>query len=150
MLKGLPLAYNKDMQEDKEAIFDSVDTLKMCLKVFAPMIETMRVKKDNMYKAAQGGFINATDMADYLVRQGLPFRSAYKISGQVVAYCIENGKVLDDLTIEELKKFSELFDDSVFEAISLETCVSKRISKGGTSVSSVEAQLAFVKEQLKK
>ena len=150
MLKGLPLAYNKDMQEDKEAIFDSVDTLKMCLKVFAPMVETMRVKKENMYRAAQGGFINATDMADYLVRQGLPFRSAYKISGQVVAYCIENGKVLDDLTIEELKKFSELFDDSVFEAISLETCVSKRISKGGTSVSSVEAQLAYVKEQLKK
>ena len=150
MLKGLPLAYNKDMQEDKEAIFDSVDTLKMCLKVFAPMVETMRVKKDNMYRAAQGGFINATDMADYLVRQGLPFRSAYKISGQVVAYCIESGKVLDDLTIDELKKFSELFDDSVFEAISLETCVSKRISKGGTSVSSVEAQLAYVKEQLKK
>ena len=150
MLKGLPLAYNKDMQEDKEAIFDSVDTLKMCLKVFAPMVETMRVKKENMYRAAQGGFINATDMADYLVRQGLPFRSAYKISGQVVAYCIESGKVLDDLTIEELKKFSELFDDSVFEAISLETCVSKRISKGGTSVSSVEAQLAYVKEQLKK
>ncbi|MBO5904480.1 MAG: argininosuccinate lyase, partial [Clostridia bacterium] len=98
----------------------------------------------------QGGFINATDMADYLVRQGLPFRSAYKISGQVVAYCIENGKVLDDLTIEELKMFSDLFDDSVFQAISLETCVSKRISKGGTSVSSVEAQLAYVKEQLKK
>ena len=150
MLKGLPLAYNKDMQEDKEAIFDSVDTLKMCLKVFAPMVETMKVKKDNMYRAAQGGFINATDMADYLVRQGLPFRSAYKISGQVVAYCIENGKVLDELALHELKKFSELFDGDVFEAISLETCVSKRISKGGTSLESVEAQLAYVKEQLKK
>ena len=150
MLKGLPLAYNKDMQEDKEAIFDSVDTLKMCLKVFAPMVETMKVKKDNMYKAAQGGFINATDMADYLVKKGLPFRSAYKISGQVVAYCIEQGKVLDDLTLDELKKFDALFDEDVYDAISLETCVSKRISKGGTSVESVEAQLAYVKEQLER
>ena len=147
-LKGLPLAYNKDMQEDKEAIFDAVDTVKMCLKVFAPMLTTMHSRPDNMKKAAQGGFINATDLADYLVKKGLPFRSAYKISGQIVAKCIAEGKVLETLTLEEYKAFSELFEADLYNDIDLLTCVEKRISEGGTSQASVDAQIAYVKEQL--
>ncbi len=149
-LKGLPLAYNKDMQEDKESIFDACDTAEMCLAVFIGMISTMNVCTDNMKKAAQTGFINATDLADYLVKKGLPFRSAYKISGQIVAKCIAEGKILETLTLEEYKEFSELFEDDIFEEISLETCVSKRISEGGTSVESVEKQIGFVREQLKR
>ncbi len=148
-LKGLPLAYNKDMQEDKEGIFDACETVEMCLSVFAPMVEGMRAIPENMKKAAQGGFINATDLADYLVKKGLPFRSAYKISGQIVAKCISEGKVLETLTLSEYKEFSELFEDDVYNEISLETCVEKRISEGGTSVSSVESQIEYVKQQLK-
>ncbi len=144
-LKGIPLAYNKDMQEDKESVFDAVDTIHMCLDVMTPMIETMHVRADNMKRAAQTGFINATDLADYLVKKGMPFRSAYKISGQLVAKCIAEGKVLETLSLEEYRTFSELFDDDLYEEISLETCVAKRISEGGTSVSSVEAQIAHVK-----
>ena len=147
-LKGLPLAYNKDMQEDKEAVFDAVETVKMCLKVFAPMLATMTAKPENMKKAAQGGFINATDLADYLVKKGLPFRSAYKISGQIVAKCIAEGKVLETLTLEEYKTFSDLFENDLYQDIDLLTCVEKRISEGGTSRASVEAQIAFVKERL--
>ena len=147
-LKGLPLAYNKDMQEDKEAVFDAVETVKMCLKVFAPMLATMTSRPDNMKKAAQGGFINATDLADYLVKKGLPFRSAYKISGQIVAKCIAEGKVLETLTLPEYKEYSELFEEDLYQEIDLLTCVEKRISEGGTSVASVEAQIAYVKEQL--
>ena len=148
MLKGLPLAYNKDMQEDKEAVFDAVETVKMCLKVFAPMLETMHSKPENMKKAAQGGFINATDLADYLVKKGLPFRSAYKISGQIVAQCIAEGKVLETLELAEYRKYSELFEEDLYNEIDLRTCVEKRISEGGTSVASVEAQMAYVKEML--
>lgn len=148
MLKGLPLAYNKDMQEDKEAVFDSAETVKMCLKVFAPMIETMSVLKDNMLSAAQKGFINATDLADYLTKKGMPFRSAYKITGEIVAYCIDNNKVLESMDISEYKKFSELFENDLFAFISLSACVEKRISKGGTSPSSVTAQIEFVKNEL--
>ena len=148
MLKGLPLAYNKDMQEDKESIFDACDTVKMCLQVFAPMIETMSVRADNMKKAASEGFINATDLADYLVKKGLPFRSAYKISGSIVAYCIENKEILETLPLEKYKEYSELFDTDVYEDIDLTTCVNKRISVGGTSVESVEMQIKFVKESL--
>ena len=147
-LKGLPLAYNKDMQEDKEAVFDGVDTVKMCLKVFAPMIATMATRPDNMKKAAQGGFINATDLADYLVKKGMPFRSAYKISGQLVAKCIAEGCVLETLPLETYKQYSELFDEDLYRDIDLLTCVEKRISMGGTSVPSVEAQIAYVKERL--
>ena len=147
-LKGLPLAYNKDMQEDKEAVFDAVDTVKMCLKVFAPMLATMKSRPENMKKAAQGGFINATDLADYLVKKGLPFRSAYKISGQIVAKCIAENKVLETLTLEEYKTFSDLFAEDLYQDIDLLTCVEKRISEGGTSAASVEAQIAYVKEQL--
>ena len=147
-LKGLPLAYNKDMQEDKEAVFDAVETVKMCLKVFAPMLATLKAKPENMHKAAQGGFINATDLADYLVKKGLPFRSAYKISGQIVAKCIAEGKVLETLTLEEYKAFSDLFQQDLYQDIDLKTCVEKRISEGGTSAASVEAQIAYVKERL--
>ena len=147
-LKGLPLAYNKDMQEDKEAVFDAVETVKMCLKVFAPMLATMTSRPDNMKKAAQGGFINATDLADYLVKKGLPFRSAYKISGQIVAKCIAEGKVLETLSLPEYKEFSDLFEEDLYQEIDLLTCVEKRISEGGTSVASVEAQIAYVKERI--
>ena len=148
-LKGLPLAYNKDMQEDKEAVFDAVETVKMCLKVFAPMLATMTTIPENMKKAAQGGFINATDLADYLVKKGMPFRSAYKISGQIVAKCIAEGYVLETLPLSEYQKFSDLFAGDVYQDIDLTACVEKRISQGGTSVASVEAQIAYVKESLK-
>ncbi len=148
MLKGLPLAYNKDMQEDKESIFDACDTVKMCLKVFAPMIETMKTNAENMKKAASEGFINATDLADYLVKKGMPFRSAYKISGSLVAYCIENKTILESLPLEKYKEYSELFDKDVYDDIDLTNCVNKRISVGGTSVESVEMQIKFVKESL--
>ena len=147
-LKGLPLAYNKDMQEDKEAVFDAVDTVKMCLKVFAPMVETMTAKPENMKKAAQGGFINATDLADYLVKKGLPFRSAYKISGQIVAKCIADGQVLETLPLEAYQSFSPLFGADLYQDIDLTTCVEKRVSQGGTSAASVQAQIAYVKERM--
>ncbi len=150
LMKGLPLAYNKDMQEDKEALFDSIETVKMCLDIFAPMIRTMRVKPDNMYRAAQEGFINATDLADYLVKKGMPFRSAYKIVGQIVAECIEKKCVLDDLPMEAYLAHSDLFSDDLYNEISLETCVNKRISEGGTSVASVEAQIAFARGEIEK
>lgn len=145
-LKGLPLAYNKDMQEDKEAIFDSIETVKKSLGIFAPMIKTLHVYEDNMKMAAAGGFINATDLADYLVKKGLPFRSAYKIVGQIVAKCIDEGLVLENMPLYEYKKFSELFEEDLYHDISLETCVEKRISKGGTSKESVEYQISFIKD----
>ncbi len=146
VLKGLPLAYNKDMQEDKEAMFDSLDTVKKCVEIFIPMIKTMKVKKDNMYKAACKGFINATDLADYLVAsKGIPFRSAYKTTGGIIAYCIEKGKILDELTIDEFKSFDENFDEAVYDAISLEACVARRISEGSTGYASVEKQIDIVK-----
>ena len=148
MLKGLPLAYNKDMQEDKESIFDACETVKMCLKVFAPMIETMKVNSENMKKAASEGFINATDLADYLVKKGLPFRSAYKISGSIVAYCIENKLILETLPLEKYKEYSDLFENDVYDDIDLTTCVNKRVSVGGTSVESVEMQIKYVKEKI--
>ena len=148
-LKGLPPAYNKDMQEDKECTFDAVDTVKMCLQVFAPMIATMKPLPDNMKKAAQTGFINATDLADYLVRKGLPFRSAYKISGRIVAKCIADGCVLETLPLADYRSFSPLFDEDLYEAIDLNTCVQKRISVGGTSPESVKAQLKYVKNVCK-
>jgi len=147
-LKGLPLAYNKDMQEDKEAIFDSIDTVKMCLEVFAPMVATMRLKTDNMYRAAGKGFINATDLADYLTKKGMPFRSAYKTVGQLVAHCIHKNCVLDELALEEYRNYSELFEEDLYEEIRMETCVAKRISAGGTSVASVEEQIAYVRKEM--
>ncbi|MBO5938064.1 MAG: argininosuccinate lyase [Clostridia bacterium] len=148
MMKGLPLAYNKDMQEDKEALFDGIETVKMCLDIFAPMIRTMRVKSENMYRAAQEGFINATDLADYLTKRGMPFRSAYKIVGTIVAECISRGCVLDNLPLDAYCAHSDIFAEDLYDEISLETCVEKRISEGGTSVASVEAQIAAVRKEL--
>ncbi len=150
MLKGLPLAYNKDMQEDKEAIFDSVETVKKCLEIFIPMIQTMKPIPENMYAAAKKGFINATDLADYLTKKGMPFRSAYKIVGGIVGRCVKEGLTLDELSLSEYKSYSELFDEDLYEEISLESCVGKRISKGGTGYDSVNEQINYVEGMLAK
>ena len=147
-LKGLPLAYNKDMQEDKEAIFDAVDTVKKCLGIFTPMIATMKALPDNMLAAAGKGFINATDLADYLVKKGKPFRTAYKIVGEIVAYCIDNGLILETVPMEKYKEFDQSFDDDLYNEISLKTCVEKRISAGGTGEKSVEKQIEYLTEFL--
>ena len=150
MLKGLPLAYNKDMQEDKESIFDSIDTVKKCLEVFTPMIATMKVLPENRLTAAQKGFINATDLADYLVKKGVPFRSAYKTVGRAVGKCVAENRVLEALSLEEFKAFDPLFEEDLYREISLETCVEKRISAGGTSAESIDRQIALITEFLKK
>ncbi|MHC1694508.1 MAG: argininosuccinate lyase [Eubacteriales bacterium] len=146
VMKGLPLAYNKDMQEDKEAVFDAVDTAVLCLRTLPGMIDTMTVKSDNMRGAAGGGFINATDCADYLVRKGLPFRSAYKITGTLVAVCIDMNTTLEQLPLKEYRKISELFEDDIYSSISLERCVEGRTSEGGPSHGSVMAQLSQIKK----
>ena len=148
MMKGLPLAYNKDMQEDKEAIFDAVDNLKLCLTTFIPMLETMTLYKDNMRKAAAKGFINATDCADYLVKKGMPFRTAYKITGGLVAHCIELGTTLEELPLADYQKQSDLFTDDVYEAISLDTCVRERKSFGGPAPESVKKQIELTRKKL--
>ena len=148
MMKGIPLAYNKDMQEDKEAIFDAVDNVKLCVKTFTPMLTTMRVLKDNMRNAAAKGFINATDCADYLVKKGMPFRDAYKITGTLVAQCIEKGVTLETLPIEDYRKMTELFTEDVYEAISLDTCVRERKSEGGPSPEEVVKQIALAEKAL--
>lgn len=147
-LKGLPLAYNKDMQEDKESVFDAVDTVKKCLGVFAPMIRTMKPLRANMYAAAQKGFLNATDLADYLTKKGMPFRTAYKLVGALVSKCLASGKTLETLTLEEYRAESELFEADVYEEISLETCIAKRISAGSTGPQSVKEQIQSVQEFL--
>ena len=149
MLKGTPLAYNKDMQEDKEAIFDAVDTVKLCLTTFIPMLSTMELYKENMRNAAARGFINATDCADYLVKKGLPFRDAYKITGTLVAYCIKNRTVLENLSIEEFRELSPVFDDDVYEAIKLETCVNMRKADGGPAPEAVKKQIEFARKYTK-
>ncbi|MBD5113714.1 MAG: argininosuccinate lyase [Ruminococcaceae bacterium] len=150
MMKGLPLAYNKDMQEDKEAIFDAVDNVKLCLSTFIPMLETMSVYKENMRNAAARGFINATDCADYLVKKGMAFRDAYKITGGLVALCIEKNTDLEHLALEDYKSRSELFDGDVYRAIALDTCVNMRSSKGGPSPDSVKKQIEYTRAALKK
>ena len=147
-LKGLPLAYNKDMQEDKEAIFDAVDTIKKCVSIFTPMIATMKVLPDNMLAAAGKGFINATDLADYLVKKGKPFRTAYKIVGEIVAFCISNGLILETLSIDKYKEFDDGFSDDLYNEISLKTCVEKRISAGGTGEKSIDRQIDYITEFL--
>ena len=148
VLKGLPLAYNKDMQEDKEAVFDACDTVTACLGICVPMLETMTVQKENMLRAAREGFINATDLADYLVEKGLPFRSAYKISGEVVAECIREGCVLETLPLSRYRAHSELIGEDIFPAVDLRACVEKRSSLGGTSRASVEEQITWVRGRL--
>ena len=150
MLKGIPLAYNKDMQEDKEAVFDAIDTVKQCLRVLTPMFSTMELRKDNMKKAALRGFINATDCADYLTKKGTPFRDAYKTVGQLVAHCVKEDKSLSDLSLEEFKLYSDVFEEDVYEAIDLKTCVRGRKVLGGPAPEEVSRQIsvieAFVKE----
>ena len=148
MMKGLPLAYNKDMQEDKEAVFDAVDTVKLCLKTFTPMLHTMTVLKENMRAAAAKGFINATDCADYLTKKGVPFRDAYKITGGLVAECIRRGLTLETLPLEDYRAASGVFAEDVYGAINLETCVKGRLSEGGPSPDAVEKQLALITEFL--
>lgn len=150
VLKGIPLAYNKDMQEDKESIFDACDTVRMCVKVFTEMLRGMTAIPENMKLAAQKGFINATDLADYLVRKGMPFRSAYKISGAIVADCMKKGLVLETYPLNDYQTHSSLIEEDVYEAVDLTVCVEKRISLGGTCVSSVEAQIAAVRGSIAK
>lgn len=145
MMKGLPLAYNKDMQEDKEAIFDAFDTVKMCLTTFIPMLDTMTALPENMRKAAAGGFINATDCADFLVSKGLPFRDAYKATGELVALCIQKGLTLETLPLSEYQKICDLFDEGVYDAINLDKCVNDRTSLGGPAPENVRAQVKRVK-----
>ncbi len=149
LMKGLPLAYNKDMQEDKEAIFDAIDTVKLCLPIFTRMLETLKVKKSNMYRSARGGFTNATDIADYLVKKGIPFRDSHEIIGRMVAYCIEKDKSIDEMSLEEFHTFSGRIESDVYEAISLETCVNERKVPGGPSIESVKASVFSGLEYLK-
>lgn len=137
VMKGIPLAYNKDMQEDKECIFDAIDTLKLCIPVFNKMISTMKINKDKMRKGASGGFTNATDAADYLVKKGMPFRQAHEVIGKMVLYAINNGKALDEFTMEEFKSCSDIIEDDIYEAISLETCVNERKTIGAPSAEAV-------------
>ena len=146
MMKGLPLAYNKDMQEDKEQIFDAIDTVKMCLPVFSKMLATMRVKRDAMLNSAKGGFTNATDVADYLVKHGLPFRDAHAVVGRMVAYCIEHNTVIDALSMEEFKDFSELISDDIYDEISLETCVNQRKLIGGPAIETMKSVIENYKK----
>lgn len=153
VMKGLPLCYNKDMQEDKEAVFDSTDTVKICLKTFIPMIETMKVKNKKMKQACSLGFLNATDAADYLVKRGIPFRTAHEIIGKLVLYCINNGKTLDNLSIDEYKNISEIFSNDIYEAIDIKNCVNNRKTEGGPSAEMVKSQIEkgyfYLEEKLK-
>ena len=144
VMKGLPLAYHKDMQEDKEPVFDALDTVEMCIPVFAAMLDTMTVRTDNMRKAAGRGFINATDCADYLTKKGMPFRDAYTVTGRLVADCTARGKTLEELTLEELREVSDLFGQDVYEALNLENCMALRNSFGGPARESVERQIALI------
>ena len=146
VMKGLPLAYNKDMQEDKEPVFDAVDTVELCLPVFAAMLDTMTVRTDNMRKAAGHGFINATDCADYLTKKGMPFRDAYTVTGKLVAACTAQGKTLEELTLEELKAVSELFEADVYDALNLENCMALRASYGGPAVSETTRQIQEIEQ----
>ena len=146
VMKGLPLAYNKDMQEDKEAIFDSIDTVKICIETLIPMIDTMKILKENMKKAAGKGFINATDCADYLVKKGLAFRDAYKITGKIVGYCIDTNNTLDTLRLEQYKEVSEVFDEDIYEYIDLINCLNSRNVEGGPSPKIVKQHIEYIKK----
>ena len=144
VLKGLPLAYNKDLQEDKETVFDALETVQHCVEVITPMISSLKVLKENMLAAAQKGFINATDLADYLTRKGVPFRAAYKTTGKIVADCIRDGKILETLPLEAYQAYDPLFENDLFEAIALRNCVARRTSSGGTGPGSIDAQLSWL------
>lgn len=147
-LKGLPLAYNKDMQEDKESTFDAFETVKACLTVFDGMVGSIKANRENMLTAAKKGFINATDLADYLTKKGKPFREAYKLCGQIVSYCTKEDKTLEELTLSEYKSFDTMFENDLFDAINLLNCVKRRISEGGTSVESVEKQIVWARNMV--
>ena len=148
MMKGIPLAYNKDMQEDKEAIFDAVDTLELCLKTVTPMLDTMKTLPANMRRAAAKGFINATDCADYLTKKGMPFRDAYKLTGCMVSDCISKDKTLEELTLDEFRGYSALFENDIYDAIDLIKCCEGRTSYGGPSEASVKKQIELASAQL--
>ena len=147
-MKGLPLAYNKDMQEDKERLFDACDSVRACIGIFTGMVQTLEANPGAMRAAAGKGFINATDLADYLVGKGLPFRSAYKISGQLVAYATEQNKVLEELTLDEYRQYCDVVDAGVYDAVNLDNCVNRRNSLGGTSPAQVREQIVYVRKQL--
>ena len=149
VLKGLPLAYNKDMQEDKESFFDAVDTANACLDVFLPMIAGLKAKEERMLTAAKEGFINATDLADYLAKKGVPFREAYKMVGEIVRDAVKKKVTLEDIPLSDYKKISPVFEEDLYQEISLASCVNKRTSYGGTAVSSVEREIALAKEKIK-
>ena len=149
VMKGIPLAYNKDMQEDKEALFDGLDTALLSLQTFNGMIKTMKVKKANMKKSAAGGFTNATDVADYLVKKGMAFRSAHEVVGKIVLYCITKDIAIDDLNMEEFKNFSPIFEEDIYKAIDLLTCVEERSVIGGPSSSSVKMQIEVLEKFIK-
>jgi argininosuccinate lyase len=148
-MKGLPLAYNKDMQEDKEVAFDALDTVKDCITLFTGMIDTITFNKDVMAKSAMKGFTNATDAADYLVRKGIPFRDAHGIIGRLVLYCIEKGKAIDECSIDELKQISDVFEEDVYKAISMETCVEKRLTIGAPGAQAMERIIEINEKYLK-
>jgi argininosuccinate lyase len=148
MMKGLPLAYNKDMQEDKEAVFDALDTAKLCLSTIAPMLQTMTVHKAAMRAAASEGFMGATDCADYLTKKGVPFREAYRITGELVALCIETGKTLETLELSAYKKLSDVFDEDIYTAVALETCLAGRAVYGGPAPQAVKAQIIAVRQAM--
>jgi len=150
VLKGLPLAYNKDMQEDKEALFDAVDTVKQCLLIFRPLVATMRVKKEQMARAARGGFTNATDLADYLVQKGVPFREAHEIVGRAVAYCLDCQRSLDELSLEELRGFSSVIESDVYAAIDVAHCVAARRVTGGPAPEAVRQAIQAARQRLVK
>jgi argininosuccinate lyase len=141
IMKSLPLAYNKDMQEDKPLIFDAVENIKPCLEIFNNMIDTMIIKKSNMKKATNSGFMNATDIADYLVKKGLPFRSAHEIVGKMVLYCLENNKSIEDLTLEQFKNFSSFFEDDISKQVKIKTCIESKVSLGSTSTNNVKLMI---------
>ena len=145
VMKGLPLAYNKDMQEDKEPVFDTIDTVELCIPVFSAMIKTMTVLPKNMQKAASGGFINATDCADYLTRKGMPFREAYMIVGRLVNNCLKSGDTLDTLTLRDFRAVSGLFDGDIYDALSLRSCVNGRNVFGGPAEDEVKRQISYIK-----
>ena len=149
-MKGIPLAYNKDMQEDKEVTFDAIDTVKNCLELFTGMLDTIKFRAQVMAKSAMNGFTNATDAADYLVKKGVPFRDAHGIIGRLVLFCIDKNCCIEDLSLEELKSISDVFEADLYDAITLKTCVEKRLTKGAPSASSMREVLKLHKEYLDK
>ena len=144
-LKGMPLAYNKDIQEDKEPLFDAVETVKLCVEAFIEIVEVMEVNEESMYESAKKGYINATDLADYLAAKGMPFRDAYNVSGRIVSYCLGRGCALEDLPLDEYKQFSDMIEEDIYQRLDLRTCMEKRNSDGGTSPDSVKKQIEYIR-----